>query len=136
MWRNPRTWKWKWLIVQVFAPLGIPIFVSALAAAVWELGQPSFHMDMKVVADITPWALVFFTMALLGGGFYDLWADWTGRPVLSISLMSIAFIVLIYASFIVIWRHSPTFVPGTGVYMLAFIMLSAAVGLFHEAAML
>ena len=134
MWRNPRTWKWKWLLLQVAAPLIVPILVSAVAAFVWEIGVPTFHMDMKVVADITPWALVFFTVALLGSGFYDLWSDWTGRPALAVSLLSIAFVVLIYASFIVIWRHTPTFVPGTGVYTLAFILLGASVMVCHEAA--
>ncbi|HVD83194.1 MAG TPA: hypothetical protein VNC42_03060, partial [Bradyrhizobium sp.] len=43
----------------------------------------------------------FFTMALIGGGFYDVWADWSIRPALSISLLLVAFVVLIYASFIV-----------------------------------
>jgi hypothetical protein len=134
MWRNPKSWKWKWLSLQVIAPLGIPILVSALAAFVWEIGQPAFHMDMKVIADVTPWALVFFTMALLGGGFYDMWADWSTRPALSVSLLLVAFVVLIYASFIVIWRHSPAFVPGTGVYILALILLAATVVVCHEAA--
>jgi hypothetical protein len=73
-------------------------------------------------------------MALIGGGFYDVWADWSIRPALSISLLLVAFVVLIYASFIVIWRHDPAFVPGTGVYILALILLAATVAVCHESA--
>ena len=72
---DPRTWKWRWILFQVAVPLLGPIVVSALVAAGWETGQPTFHMDMKVIFDVTPWALIFFTMALLGSGFYDVWAD-------------------------------------------------------------
>ena len=77
---NPKEWKWKWLSWQVLAPLAGPIAVSYLVACylvalLWETGQPNFHMNWKVIVDVTPWALTFFTMALIGSGFNDIWAD-------------------------------------------------------------
>jgi cation transport ATPase len=134
LWRNPKEWKWKWLSWQVLAPLAGPIAVSYLVALLWETGQPNFHMNWKVIVDVTPWALTFFTMALIGSGFNDIWADLGKNQATAAFLMVDAIAVLIYTSFIVIWRHTPNFEPGTGVYVLTFILLGTSVVVCHEAA--
>lgn len=133
-WINPRMWKWRWVGFQVAVPLLGPIVVSAIVALVWETGQPAFHMDVKVIFDVTPWALIFFTMALLGSGFNDIWADLGNHRVLAIFLVVDVFAVLLYASFIVIWRHNSAFVPGNGVYVVTIILLAASIMLCHSAA--
>src|SRR5882724_3005141 len=55
-------------------------------------------------------------MALLGSGFNDIWRDLGQQQATAAFLVVDAIAVLIYASFIVIRRHSPNFEPGTGVY--------------------
>jgi hypothetical protein len=134
LWRHPKRWKWKWLIWQVIAPLVGPIAVSFIVALLWETGQPNFHMNLKVIVDVTPWALTFFTMALIGSGFNDVWGDLAQRQATAASLVVDAAAVLIYASFIVIWRHTPNFEPGTGVYVLTLILLGTSIVVCHEAA--
>jgi hypothetical protein len=134
LWKNPKEWKWKWLSWQVLAPLIGPIAVSFVVALLWETGQPNFHMNWKVIIDVTPWALTFFTMALLGSGFNDIWRDLGQQQATAAFLVVDAIAVLIYASFIVIWRHSPNFEPGTGVYVLTLILLASSVVVCHEAA--
>lgn len=134
LWRNPKDWKWKWLSWQMLAPLAGPIAVSYLVALLWETGQPTFHMNWKVIVDVTPWALTFFTMALIGSAFNDIWADLGKNQATAAFLVVDAIAVLIYASFIVIWRHTPNFEPGTGVYVLTLILLATSVVVCHEAA--
>jgi hypothetical protein len=108
--------------------------VSLLVALLWETGQPNFHMNWRVVVDVTPWALIFFTMALIGSGINEVWGRVDQKQATFLALFVDAAAVLIYASFIVIWRHEPNFEPGTGVYALTIILLMASIVICHEAA--
>jgi hypothetical protein len=134
LWRHPYNWKWRWLIWQVLAPLLGPIIVSLFFALLWETGQPNFHVNWKVVVDVTPWALIFFTMALLGSGLNEVWGQIAQKQATFVFLLVNAAAVLIYASFIVIWRHEPNYEPGTSVYALTIILLMTSVVICHEAA--
>jgi hypothetical protein len=134
LWKNPLNWKWKWLSWQVLAPLLGPIVVSYFVALLWETGDQNFHMNLKVIIDVTPWALTFFTMALIGSGFNDVWGDLAKRQATAAFLVVDAVAVLIYAAFIVIWRHNEKFEPGTAVYALTLILLGTSIVVCHEAA--
>ena len=89
----------------------------------WLSGQPKFQMNWHVIVDVTPWALTFFTMGMLGNGFNDIWDQRATRGALFFFLIVEAAAVLIYASFIVIWRHDPNFVAPPSVYVLTIMIL-------------
>jgi len=115
-WTSPTGWKWQWLTLQVILPLIGPIAVSFVVALLWQTGQPKFQIDTGVIVDITPWAMTFFAVALIGGGFHDIWLALALHRALFIFLLVDAAAVLIYASFIVIWRHQTGWVPPPSVY--------------------
>jgi hypothetical protein len=131
---DPRSWDWGWLGWQVFAPILGPIAVSAIVVALWQLGANNFKIDWYIVCDdISPWALSFYCVTLVCVTMHDFWPRLPTHPVLGVSLILAAFAVAIYASFIVIWRHDPTFHAGTKLWQMAFIFLIAVVGLCHGA---
>jgi hypothetical protein len=128
-----KTWKWKWICWQVLVPILGPIVISALVVLAWQSGNPSFKADWSVVLDVTPWALTFYTVTLIGSTMNDLWPKLGNHKGLGSSLMMVAFSVTLYASLIVIWRHDASFIPGRSVYMVTFILLGISVVLCHRA---
>ena len=131
---NPKSWQWDWLGWQVFTPILGPIAVSAIVALLWEIGVSSFKIDWTIVCDdVSPWALSFYCVTLICVTMHDFWPRMSTHPVLFVSLILVAFSVAIYASFIVIWRHDPTFHAGTKLWQMAFVFLVAVVSLCHRA---
>jgi hypothetical protein len=63
-----------------------------------------------------------------------LWSKLSDHPALFVFLMIVAFSVTLYASLIVIWRHDPTFIPGTPVYMVTCILLAITIPLCYKGA--
>jgi hypothetical protein len=134
MWRHPKNWKWSWLSFQVLSPLVGPIAVSLIA---WLLLTTTDNVPLswKVIADVTPWALIFFTMALLGGAFHDIWPNMGSHQILFGFLIAETIVVFMYIEQNVSWRlQHPGVEPGQGVWVAAFIMLGASVLTCHEAA--
>jgi hypothetical protein len=64
----------------------------------------------------------------------DLWADFSTRAALGVSLILVAVAVALYGAFIVVWRHDPSFTPGIPVYVVTFILLSISIWLCHKGA--
>src|ERR1700686_3489786 len=114
---HPATWKWKWIFWQVLAPVVGPIVISALVVILWQTGNPQFKADWRIIIDVSPWALTFYAVTLIGATMSDLWPKFSDHWVLGASLIvtAFAFSVALYASLIVIWRHGSGFVPGTPV---------------------
>jgi hypothetical protein len=130
---HPRNWNRRWLFWQVFAPIVGPILISALAVLFWESIEPTFKTKWDVIIDVTPWALTFYTITLIGATMNDLWPKLGDHPTLGVSILIVGFSVGLYAALIVIRRHDPTFVPGTQGYTLTLILLILSVILCHQA---
>jgi hypothetical protein len=97
LWTHPKHWKWKWLGLQVGLPLSGPILLSLVIAGGVKTLQPDVPLSRDVIVDVTPWALIFFTMALLGGGIHDYWSAAARPPVaVIIILFVVGAAVLIY----------------------------------------
>jgi hypothetical protein len=130
---HPKNWNRRWLFWQVFAPIVGPILISALAVLFWESIEPTFKTKWDVIVDVTPWALTFYTITLIGATMNDLWPKLGDHPTLGVSILIVGFSVGLYAALIVIRRHDPTFVPGTQGYTLTLILLILSVILCHQA---
>jgi hypothetical protein len=145
LWTHPRHWKWTWLNLQVLLPLAGPIVLSLLIALALITLKPKVPLNPDVIVDVTPWALIFFTMALLGSGIHDYWsavarppAPGVVRPSMAviISILVVAAAILIYVTLIVADRlqQSGASAYGTSVWVLTFILLGASIVVCHEAA--
>jgi len=125
----------KWIIWQVLAPIFGPMAMSVIVVLAWRSGQPQFPINWYlIVEDITPWALTFYCITLIGATMDDLWPELQQHPGLGLSLIMVALAVALYASFIVIWRHDRNFTPGVPVYVVTFLLLTLSIVLCHEGA--
>ncbi len=122
---------WKWGIWRVAVPLAAPTVISFIVAYAWASGNPGFRPSLSIAADVSPWALTFYSLTLIGSTLNDFWPKLTTKPVLGSALILVAVAVLLYTSFIVIWRHNPTFVPGKPVYGVTLVLLCSSVALCH-----
>ena len=120
LWTHPKHWKWKWLGLQVGLPLLGPIVLSLIIAVGVKTLQPDLPLSRDVIVDVTPWALIFFTMALLGGGIHDYWSAGARLPAamrppvaVIIFLFVVGAAVLIYVSLIVFSDSSIPAVPAS-----------------------
>jgi hypothetical protein len=119
----------------VLSPLAGPIAISTVVALFWMTLDPTIQIDRKVILDITPWALIFFSVALIGGGFVDIWPVMALRQVVLLSLLALAVAVVLYAGATVIFRLlHPHDEPAAGVWIATFFLLGASVVICHEAA--
>jgi len=115
----------------VGVPLLGPVVVSGVVILMWISGNPEFQPSIPVMLDVSPWALVFFTLTLLGGTLNELSQNRTQHPTLNWSLEVTALAVGIYAAFIVIWRHNANWHAGQPVYVVTIILLVISVFLSH-----
>jgi hypothetical protein len=125
--------QWKWLFWQVFAPILGPVLMSVLVVFLWSTGQPGFRMDWGIIVDVSPWALTFYAITLIGATMNDFWPKMGDHSVLGGGLIGIAVAVALYASFIVVWRHDPKFVVGTPVHGVTLFLLFLSKILSHQA---
>lgn len=123
---------WRWLIWQVVVPIAGPIILSGVFVLAWQSGNPNFKPSMKIAVDVSPWALTFYTLALIGSTLNGLWPKISDHPGLGGSLILVAIAVGAYAGFMVIWRHDSTFVPGAPVYFVTGLLLLVAVVLCYK----
>jgi hypothetical protein len=126
--------KWNWLLWQVLVPLLSPIVFSTIFVFLWSTGQPKFVINWHIIADVSPWALTFYCFALIGSSMKELWPKISNHTVLGLFLFIDAIAVALYAAFMVIWRHDPSFTPGPPVYFVAILLLAETVVLCHQAA--
>jgi hypothetical protein len=129
---NPMAWEWKWIFWQVIVPIFGPITISAAVVLAWWSGEQKFLINWHIIVDVSPWALTFYCITLIGATMNDLWPNLSAHPALGVALIIVALAVALYASFIVIWRHDPTFSPGTSVYVVTFMLLAISIPLCHE----
>jgi uncharacterized membrane protein len=110
------------------------MIISGIVVFFWWTLKSGFAPSWHVIADITPWALTFYCITLIGATMNDLWGDYQKRPELFVGLLLTAAGVIVYYSLIVILRHEPSFVPGTAAYVATFILLAVSIGLCYRAA--
>lgn len=131
---HPREWRWKWLFWQVLAPIFGPILISILVVLLWSTGQPAFQVKWGIIVDdVSPWALTFYTITLIGATMDDFWPKLGDHRMLGAGMIGTAIAVSLYASFIVVWRHDPKFVVGTPIYAVTLLLLFLSIVLCHQA---
>lgn len=123
--------QWRWLIWQVVVPVFGPILISLLVIGLWMSGNPDFVPDKRIILDVTPWALAFYTLALVGSSLNGLWPKLSKHTVIGAWLVILALVVMLYAALTVIWRHNGNFVAGAPVYYVTGCLLVLAVVLCH-----
>jgi hypothetical protein len=64
--------KWRWLSWNALIPTFGPTLFSLLVIGMWKTGDPSTELNLTRVADLTPWALCFFALTLIGSSYSDL----------------------------------------------------------------
>lgn len=122
----------KWLFWQVLAPLLAPVVISGFVIFAWSTGASTFRPNFKIVVDVSPWALTFYSLTLIGSTLHAMWSNLEKHSGIGISLILTAIAVALYASFMVVWRHDPYFTPGFPVYAVTFLLLIASVVLCHS----
>ncbi|MFP6731886.1 MAG: hypothetical protein VCD50_17255 [Alphaproteobacteria bacterium] len=121
----------RWFLWQVGVPIFGPIIVSIVIILFWMSGNPNFAPRIDIILDVSPWALTFYTLTLIGSTLNGFWPKLPEHPVLGGALIAVAFVVGIYAAFTIIWRHDNSFTPGVPVYFVAIMLLLTAVGLCY-----
>ena len=119
----------------MLTPLIGPVVISGVVVCLWWVGDPKFKINWHLlIDDLTPWALTFYAITLIGATMKDLWSKLSVHPVLGVSLLLTAFTVAVFESFIVIWRHDSQFVAGTSVYLVTCFLLGVSIYLCHKGA--
>ena len=121
----------RWIFWQVVVRLLGPAVISAATILLWMSGNPDFRPSMPIIVDLSPWALVFYTLTLLGATLNELWPKVSEHPTLGGFLAVTALAVGVYASFIVIWRHNSAWRPTGPVYVFTGVLLVVSVFLSH-----
>jgi hypothetical protein len=121
-----------WLVWQVMVPLVGPVALSWLIILAWQTGNPDFTPRWSVILDVSPWALTFYAIALIGAALNELWPTISVHPHLGGGLIFIATTVATYTAFMVIWRHNSAFVPSRNIYIPSVFMLLITVALCHS----
>jgi hypothetical protein len=121
----------KWLFWQVLVPLLAPIIISGIVIIAWSTGVTTFHPNLKIVLDVSPWALTFYSLTLIGGTLNAMWSNLANKSGIGVCLILTAVAVTLYASFMVIWRHDSNFNPGTPVYVVTIFLLVVSVAFCH-----
>jgi hypothetical protein len=125
--------RWRWLFWNVAFPLGLPVIASAAVVMMWTTGKSDFQPRMDVVLDVSPWALIFFALALIGSTIFEFWVRLSHSPGIGLCLFLLSVSLAIYAGMIVIWRHDAGFIPGAGVYYTSCSLLASSVIACHWA---
>jgi hypothetical protein len=123
---------WKWLWLQVLFPILVPIVFPALCVLFWKSGQPSFAINWSAILDVGPWALIFFSLTLIGGTTHEYWGKISKNRSLTVGLGGVTLAVAIYAAFIVIWKDTNQASPEAGQYTVTIPLLFATILLCHE----
>jgi hypothetical protein len=64
---------WSWLLWRVLIPLLAPVVVSSMVIFAWVTGSPSFKPYFGIALDVSPWALTFYSLTLVGSTLNEFW---------------------------------------------------------------
>jgi len=133
----------RWVFWQVLTPLIGPGVLAGVVAFMWHSLDNSFQPKLSVIADISPWATVFYCMSTVAITMDQLWEKMVRVPGDTKSrgyfvlLLFIAFAVLVYNTLFVIKRHDTAFVlPKEAIIVTAVLLAGSVVSSYlgHEAA--
>lgn len=123
---------YRWIWWQVVVPVIGPIALGAAFIALWSTGARGFVPDYaNALANMSPWGLTFYSIALLGSTLNTFWPKLRDHPGLGIAMIVDALAVCVYAGFIAVWRHDSAFVPGAEVYTVTIILLAITIVTCH-----
>jgi hypothetical protein len=125
--------RYRWIFWNVIFPLVLPIISSGIVVLMWTTGKSDFTADPGVILDISPWALIFFGLALIGSTIFEFWPRLPHHPGIGLSLLLSTVALAIYAGMMVIWRHEDTFRPAASVYYASGALLIFATALCYLA---
>src|SRR5713226_2492680 len=123
---------WRWLGWQVAFPILTPIIISVVVVLLWQTGLPGFSINWSIILDVSPWALTFYSMTLIGSNLHEKWNTLSSRPARIIGLMLLVAALAIYTAFLVIWRHDAHFAPNNSVYFVTLLLLVLSVLVCHS----
>jgi hypothetical protein len=126
-----RNLEWPWLFWQVGIPILGQALISLLVVVAWKTINPGFMPMIGIILDVTPWALTFYALTLIGATLNGLWPKISDHGSLAVWLLVVAFFSALYTSLLVIRRHESTFVPGAAVYYVTLLLLFISVVLCH-----
>ena len=135
----------RWLWWQVIVPLAGPILLAVIVAYTWMSIEPSFQLDWSILIDITPWAVTFFCIGLVGSTMDLLWdlltktpaagtdaAKWSRVIYLFVGLGFSAFTVAGYNALMIIARHKPGYVAPTVTWMVTGVLAVMSIALSYN----
>lgn len=114
----------RWMWFQVCVPLVLPVLLAALFAAGWWTLEEDFSLNIRVIADVTPWALSTYSLVLIGGTFERRWSDIDRTALSWLWCMTAANIV--YYGLMIIKRHQSPVVP-EGAYFVSGVLMVASI---------
>jgi hypothetical protein len=124
--------QWGWLVWNVLVPTVGPPLLTLLILSLWMTGDLQTKLDLKeVLADLTPWALCFYALTLIGSSLYELGGRVGSHLELGGSMVLVGFLVLIYAVLTVLWRVMGKDANHLSVYVVTGVLWLAAVALCH-----
>jgi cation transport ATPase len=123
--------QWRWLLTSVVVPILGPTILSLVVVGMWKSGNPAFTVDWSVLVDLSPWALAFYALTLIGSSFNAMWGQISRHPALTTCLIIIGALVLLYAGLNAVWRLNRPFVPPAPVYYVTGVLLASAVVVCH-----
>jgi cation transport ATPase len=112
----------RWFVVQVAIPLFGPVVLSALFAYAWGTGQRNFSPRLDIIADVTPSALTFYSLALLSITLSSFWHKVQDSPFVTLTALLVAVLVAVYYSFTVVWRHASDYSPTAETYYVTLLL--------------
>jgi len=117
----------RWFVVQVAIPLLGPVLLSALFAFAWATGQPAFSPRLEIIADITPSALTFYSLALLSITLSGFWHKVQDSPFVTLTAILVAVLVAVYYSFTIVWRHAQDYAPTAETYYVTLVLTAVTI---------
>ncbi len=122
-----------WLAWEVLVPIGVPIVMTMVIDLMQQTGPHPPPFSLEVLVDLTPWTLTFFSLTLIAHSLRRLWPHIEAQKVPFVAIIGVAFVVALYAGFIVQWRHE-TWKPDLRVYSVAAILTLVSVWFCHASA--
>jgi hypothetical protein len=122
-----------WLFMQVVFPLGGPVGGALLCLLFWNLGPKPIPINfVTILSDVTPWALLSYSLTLIGINLYHFWTKIKSHMVLTVAFIGIPIIGFLFFGYLTIWGQTPGYNPSAGVYSLTVILTIMAIGFCHE----
>lgn len=121
-----------WMFWQVAVPLAGPVLFSLVVYGGWWTFDLQPPVDFsRALADVSPWAVTFFSMALLSSTWFARRTAPARRLRESVAMTLVGSAVCLYAALIALARLDPTYRAGAKVWIVTGILWLCAVVVSH-----